>query len=166
VPCYKCSNSCSVVLSCNRKECIQYKYELLDLKYLPKHQTHDFNIRKHEDKIIINNRSKTVYNKQVIYTLDKRFKIHYSDFRSISTNFSGRKEAKILHRRLYSLNNNVSKWTFCNRQIAAVSYISLYHNYSTVTRAYLIHEYFNRVETQMAQCIDIKDLRVTTQRLV
>jgi hypothetical protein len=60
----------------------------------------------------------------------------------------------------------VSKWTFCNGQIAAGSYISLYYNYSTVTRAYLVHEYFNRVETQMAQCIDTNDLQVTTQRLV
>jgi hypothetical protein len=70
----------------------------------------------------------------VTYALDKRFEIHYSDFRSIPTNFSGRKEARILRWRLYSLNNNVSKWTFCNGQIAAASYISLYHNYLTVTR--------------------------------
>jgi hypothetical protein len=102
----------------------------------------------------------------VTYALDKRFEIHYSDFRSILTNVSSHKEAKILRQRLYSLNNNVSKWTVCNRQIDAASYISLYHNYLTVTRAYLVHEYFNRVETQMAQYIDIKDLRVTTQRLV
>jgi hypothetical protein len=97
------------------------------------------NIRKHEDKIIVNNHSKTVYNKQVTYALDKRFEIHYSNFRSISTNFSSRKEAKILRRCLYSLNNNVSKWTFCNGQIVAALYILLYHNYSTVTRAYLVH---------------------------
>jgi hypothetical protein len=96
VLCYKCSNPCAVVLSCNCKGCVQHKHELLDLKYSLKPQTQDFNIRKHEDKIIVNNHSKTVYNKQVIYALDKRFEIHYSDFRSISTNFSGRKEAKIL----------------------------------------------------------------------
>jgi hypothetical protein len=102
----------------------------------------------------------------VIYALNKRFEIHYSNFKSIPTNFSGRKEAKILRRRLYSLNNNVSKWTFCNDQIAAASYISPYHNYLTVIKAYLVHEYFNRVETQMVQCIDIKNLCVTTQRLV
>jgi hypothetical protein len=92
----------------------------------------------------------------VTYILNKRFEIYYSDFRSIPTNFSGHKEAKILRRRLYSLNN------ICNGQIAAASYILSYHNYSTVTRAYLVHEYFNRVETQMAQCIDIKDLQVIT----
>jgi hypothetical protein len=52
---------------------------------------------------------------------------------------------------------------FCNGQIAAASCISPYYNYSTVTRAYLIHEFFNKVETQMAQCIvDIKDLHVIT----
>jgi hypothetical protein len=82
---------------------------LLDLKHSSKSQTHDFNIQKHEDKIIINNRNKTVYNKQVTYALDKRFEIHYSDFKSIPTNYSGRKKAKILRQRLYSLNNNVSK---------------------------------------------------------
>jgi hypothetical protein len=110
VPCYKCSNLYAVVLSCNRKGYVQHKHKLLDLKHLSKSQTQEFNIRKHKDKIIINNCSKTVYNKQVIYTLDKRFEIHYSDFRSISTNFSDRKEAKILRRRLYiNLNNNVSK---------------------------------------------------------
>jgi hypothetical protein len=102
----------------------------------------------------------------VTYALDKRFEIHYSDFKSIPTNYSGCKETKILRRCLYSFNNNVSKWTFCNGQIAAASYILPYYNYSTVTRAYFAHEYFNRVETQMAQCININDLRVTTQRLV
>jgi hypothetical protein len=50
---------------------------------------------------------------------------------------------------------------FCNGQIAAALYISLCHNYSTVTRTYLVHEYFNRVEIQMSQCIDIEDLRET-----
>jgi hypothetical protein len=96
VPCYKCSNPCAVVLSCNRKGCVQHKHELLDLKHSSKQQTYNFNIRKHDDKIIINNRNKTVYNKQVIYALDKRFEIHYSDFKSIPTNYSGCKETKIL----------------------------------------------------------------------
>jgi hypothetical protein len=106
---YKCSNPCAVVLLCNRKECVQHKYELLDLKHSPKPQTYDFNIQDHEDKIIVNNHSKTVYNKQMTYALDKRIEIHYSDFKSIPTNYSGHKEAKILRRCLYSLNNNVSK---------------------------------------------------------
>jgi hypothetical protein len=39
---------------------------------------------------------------------------------------------------------------FCNSQIATALYILPYHNYSTVTRAYLIYEYFNRVEVQMS----------------
>jgi hypothetical protein len=96
VPCYKCSNPCAVVLSCNHKGCVQHKHELLDLKHSLKSQTQDFNIKKHEDKIIINNCSKTVYNKQVTYALNKRFEIHYSDFKSILTNFSSHKKAKIL----------------------------------------------------------------------
>jgi hypothetical protein len=33
VLCYKCSNLCAVVLSCNRKRCVQHKHELLDLKH-------------------------------------------------------------------------------------------------------------------------------------
>jgi hypothetical protein len=79
--------------------------------------------------------------------MNRKFEIYYSNFRIMPTKKSGSKEAKILCRCLYSFNNNVSKWTFCNGQIAAASYISSCHNYSTITRAYLVHKYFNRVKT-------------------
>jgi hypothetical protein len=139
---------------------------LLDLKQSLKSQSKDFNIEKHEDKIIVNNYNKTIYNKQVTYAMDKKFEIYYSDFRTIPINFWGCKKAKILHKCLYSLNNNVLKWTFCNSQIAAVLYILPYHNYLTVTRAYLVYEYFNKVEIQISQCIDINNLCITIQYLV
>jgi hypothetical protein len=110
VPYYKCSDLYAVVLSYNRKECVQHKYKLLNLKQSLKFQLQNFNIKKHEDKIIVNNYSKTVYNKQVLYAIDKKFEIHYdSDFRIIPSNCCDCKKAKILHRRLYNLNNNVSK---------------------------------------------------------
>jgi hypothetical protein len=100
------------------------------------------------------------------YTIDKKFEIHYSNFSTISTNGHGCKEAKILHKWLYSLNNNMSKWMFCNNQIAITSYILPCYNYSTIIRVYLVYKYFNRVETQMNQCMDIENLRKTTQCLI
>jgi acid phosphatase class B len=60
---------------------------LLDLKQSLKSQSKDFNIEKHEDKIIVNNYNKTIYNKQVTYAMDKKFEIYYSDFRTIPINF-------------------------------------------------------------------------------
>jgi hypothetical protein len=51
---------------------------------------------------------------------------------------------------------------FSNGQIATASYISLCHNYLTVTKTYLIHEYFNRIEIQISQYVDIEDLQEIT----
>jgi hypothetical protein len=64
---YKCNNLCTVVLSCNHKGCVEYKPELLDLKPLPKSKSQSFNMKKYENKIIYNNHSKIIYNKQLSY---------------------------------------------------------------------------------------------------
>jgi hypothetical protein len=50
-----------------------------------------------KNKIIVNNQSKIIYNKQVIYAINKKFEIHYSDYRMILMNRCDYKETKILH---------------------------------------------------------------------
>jgi hypothetical protein len=64
---------------------------------LPKSKLQFFNIQKHENKIIYNNRNKIIYNKQVAYSDNKKFEIHISNYNTILTNKNGHKERIILH---------------------------------------------------------------------